>query len=152
MSVYAKEVVAVWQDGTAFAVTAGSGQTLITDGAAKAGQSPMELILSGLAGCTGADVIDILRKKRQDITNLEVRVHGERSAEQPRVYTQVEIVFVITGRKIDPEAVRRAVELSENKYCSVSAMLRHTAQMVCRYEIREADPISAEGGDGALVR
>ncbi len=143
MSVYAKEAVAVWQAGTAFEVTAGSGQTLITDGAAQTGQSPMELIMAGLAGCTGADVIDILRKKRQDVTNLEIRVHGERSAEHPRVYTQVEIVFIVTGRKVDPEAVRRAVDLSENKYCSVSAMLRHTAQMTCRYEIREADPISA---------
>ncbi len=143
MSVYAKETVAVWQAGTAFAVTAGSGHTLITDGAAQAGQSPMELILAGLAGCTGADVIDILRKKRQDVTNLEIQVHADRCVEHPRVYTEVEIVFIVTGRQIDPEAVRRAVELSENKYCSVSAMLRHTAQLVCRYEIREADPISA---------
>jgi putative redox protein len=143
MSVYAKDTVAVWQDGTAFAVTAGSGHTFLTDGAAKVGQSPMELILAGLAGCTGADVIDILRKKRQDVTNLEIRVHGDRCEEHPRVYIEVEIVFIVTGRGIDPEAVRRAVELSENKYCSVSAMLRHTAQVVCRYEIREADPISA---------
>ncbi|HUS17381.1 MAG TPA: OsmC family protein [Chloroflexia bacterium] len=142
-SVYAKETVATWQGGTAFSVTAGSGQTLITDGAAQAGQSPMELILAGLAGCTGADVIDILRKKRQAVTGLEVRVQGDRSEEHPRVYTQVEIVFVVTGHKVDPEAVRRAVELSENKYCSVSAMLRTTAQLVCRYEIREADAITA---------
>ena len=141
-SVYAKEVVANWQEGTAFSVTAGSGQTLLTDGAAKLGQSPMELILAGLAGCTGADVIDILRKKRQNVTGLEVRVFGERSEEHPRVYTQVEIVFIVTGHKVDPEAVRRAVELSENKYCSVSAMLRTTAQLVCRYEIREADAIT----------
>jgi putative redox protein len=143
MSVYAKDVAAVWQGDTAFEVTGGSGATLITDGAAKVGHSPMELILSALAGCTGADVIDILRKKRQEVTNFEIRVHGERSGEHPRVYTEIEIVFIVTGRKVDPEAVRRAVELSENKYCSVSAMLRTTAQMVCRYEIREADPITA---------
>ena len=143
MSVYAKDAVAVWQAGTAFEVTAGSGQTLITDGAALIGASPMELIMAGLAGCTGADVIDILRKKRQDVTKFEIRVHGDRCEEHPRVYTEVEIVFIVTGHKIDPEAVRRAVELSENKYCSVSAMLRQTAQLTCRYEIREADPISA---------
>ena len=142
-SVYAKETVASWQGGTAFSVTAGSGQTMLTDGAAQAGQSPMELILAGLAGCTGADVIDILRKKRQDVTAFEVRVFGDRTEEHPRVYTQIEILFIVTGRKIDPEAVRRAVELSENKYCSVSAMLRATAQLACRYEIREADPITA---------
>jgi len=143
MAAYANETVAVWQAGTAFAVTANSGHTLLTDGASEVGQGPMEMILSGLAGCTGADVIDILRKKRQDVTGLEIRVHGDRREEHPRVYTQIEIVFIVTGRKIEPEAVRRAVELSELKYCSVSAMLRATAQLVCRYEIREADSITA---------
>ncbi len=140
---YANETVAVWQAGTAFEVTAKSGHAVVTDGDSKVGQGPMELILTGLAGCTGADVIDILRKKRQDVTALEVRVHGERQGEHPRVYTQIEIVFVVTGRKVDPEAVRRAVDLSENKYCSVSAMLRATAQLTCRYEIIEADPLTA---------
>ena len=146
MTIYAKHAVAVWQAGTAFSVTAGSGHTLVTDGAAEIAQSPMELIMAGLAGCTGADVIDILRKKRQEVTAFEVRVHGDRCEAHPRVYTEVEIVFVVTGHNIDPEAVRRAIELSEAKYCSVSAMLRHTAQLICRYEIHEADAITAAGG------
>jgi putative redox protein len=103
----------------------------------------MELILCGLAGCIGADVIDILRKKRQDVTALEIRVRGERSESHPRVYTHLELVFLVTGRKVDPEAVRRSIDLSEQKYCSVSAMLRATAQMICRYEIREAEPLQA---------
>jgi putative redox protein len=143
MSKFAKDAVAVWQAGTAFTVTGGSGQTLITDGEGQVGYSPMELVLSALAGCTGADVIDILRKKRQDVTKFELRIHGERCVEHPRVYTEIQIVFVVTGRAIDPEAVRRAIELSEKKYCSVSAMLRGTARVVSRYEIHEADPITA---------
>lgn len=143
MAVYANQTVAVWQEGTVFAVTAGSGKTLITDGESQAGQGPMEMVLSGLAGCSGADVIDILRKKRQEVTALEVKVRGERREEHPRVYTKIDLVFIVTGRKIEAEAVRRAVELSELKYCSVSAMLRATAELVCRYEIREADSIAA---------
>jgi putative redox protein len=146
MSSYAKDAVAVWQAGTAFSVTAGSGHTFLTDGAAELAASPMELIVAGLAGCTGADVIDILRKKRQDVTAFEVRVHGDRCVEHPRVYTEVQVVFIVTGRNIDPEAVRRAVELSELKYCPVSAMLRPTAQLVCRYEIIELNATPAEGG------
>jgi putative redox protein len=143
MAGLAKDALAVWRGGTAFDVTTGSGQQLVADGAALAGASPMELILVGLAGCTAADVIDILRKKRQPVTGLEVRVHGERQEEHPRVYRQIEIVFVVTGHGVDPEAVRRAIELSEGKYCSVSAMLRGTAQIVCRYELREIEPLTA---------
>lgn len=143
MPSFTKDVVAVWQNGTVFRTTGGSGHAVVTDGTSAAAQSPMELILSGLAGCIGADVIDILRKKRQDITEMEIRVHGARSEDHPRVYTQLELVFVITGRQVEPEAVRRAIDLAEQKYCSVSAMLRATAQMVCRYEIHEDQPLAA---------
>src|SRR5258706_5791681 len=129
MSAYAKDAVAVWKSGTAFEVTAGSGHVILTDGDAKAGQSPMELVLAALIGCSGADVIEILRKKRQDVTNMEIRCHGERSEAHPRVYTDIQITYVLTGRGIDSEAVRRAIELSETKYCSVSRMLHTTAQV-----------------------
>ncbi|MCC7359416.1 MAG: OsmC family protein [Anaerolineales bacterium] len=149
MTSYAKNAVAVWQAGTAFTVRAGSGHTLLTDGSAQIAASPMELILAGLAGCAGADVIDILRKKRQNVTAFEVRVHGDRCVEHPRVYTEIEIVFVVTGHQVDADAVRRAIELSEAKYCSVSAMLRHTAQVNCRYEIHAADATAAQGGGAA---
>jgi putative redox protein len=134
-----KEATAVWRDGTAFDVTTGSGASLITDGAAMVGKSPMELMLVALAGCTGADVIDILRKKRQAVTGLEVRVHGERSETHPRIYTQVDVLFIVTGHNIQPEAVRRAIELSREKYCSVTAMFRAAATVNCRHEIREVD-------------
>ncbi|MEP7358225.1 MAG: OsmC family protein [Anaerolineales bacterium] len=143
MSAYAKDAVAVWKTGTAFEVTAGSGHAILTDGDAKAGISPMELVLAALIGCSGADVIDILRKKRQDVTGLEIRTHGERSETHPRVYTDIHVNYVITGRGVDSEAVRRAIELSENKYCSVSAMLHGTAKFTIGFEIHEAEPLAA---------
>ena len=138
-----KHSVAVWREGSVFEVTADSGQRLITDGAAQAGQSPMEMLLTALAGCTGADVIDILRKKRQDVTGMEVRVTGERREEPPRIYTDVEVLFIVTGRNIQPEAVSRAIELSREKYCSVTAMFRGTATVTCRQEIRAVETEAA---------
>jgi putative redox protein len=139
MAGYSKDVAAVWQSGTVFTVTAGSGHRLVTDGDAEASASPMELMLAALAGCTGADVIDILRKKRQAVTGLEVRVHGDRAETHPRVYTHVDVLFIVTGRNIQPEAVRRSIELSREKYCSVTAMFRSTATVTCRYEICEIE-------------
>lgn len=145
MSAYANDAVAVWQSGTAFEITAGSGHSTIADGAAKLAMSPMELLLGALIGCTGADVIDILRKKRQAVSGLEVRVHGVRSEKHPRVYTDIDLKFIVTGRRIDPEAVRSAIELSEVKYCSVSASLRSTAKFKIGFEIRENEPQAATG-------
>ncbi len=143
MSGYAKDAVAVWKSGTVFEITGGSGQVIVTDGDAKDGHSPVELVLAALIGCSGADVIDILRKKRQDVTSLEIRSHGDRSETHPRVYTAIEITFVVTGRGIDTEAVRRAIELSEAKYCSVSAMLHSTAKFTIGFEVHEAEPLAA---------
>jgi putative redox protein len=143
VSAYAKDSVAVWKSGTAFEVTAGSGHPFIADGDAKTGQSPMELVLAALVSCSGADVIDILRKKRQVVTQFEVRCHGDRSEAHPRVYTELHLMFVVTGRGVDSEAVRRAIELSEAKYCSVSAMLRATAKLTIGFEIHEAEPLAA---------
>ena len=146
MSAYAKDAVAVWKSGTAFDIRAGSGAVVITDGDAKLGQSPMELVLTALIGCSGADVIDILRKKRQDVHRMEIKVHGERCEKHPRVYTDIQIMYVVTGRGLDPEALRRAIELSEVKYCSVSAMLRATAKFTIGFEVHEAEPLAAAPG------
>jgi putative redox protein len=146
MSAYAKDEVAVWKSGTAFEITADSGRSTLTDGDAQLAMSPMELLLAALIGCTGADVIEILRKKRQGVTGLEIRVHGERSEKHPRVYTGIDLNFIVTGQNVDPEAVRRAIELSEMKYCSVSAMLRSTAKFKIGFEIRENEPQAAASG------
>lgn len=99
--------------------------------------TPMELLLIALGGCTGADVVGILEKKRQKVTGYEIEVRGERRAEHPRIYTSIEVVHKLRGRNLDPKAVARAVELSETKYCSVSAMLAASATITARFEIAE---------------
>lgn len=143
MSDYSKDAVAVWKSGTAFEIATTSGATLISDGDAKVGMSPVEMVLAALVGCTGADVIEILRKKRQEVTRLEVRVHGERGAAHPRIYTGYQLNYIVTGHGVDPAAVRRAIELSELKYCSVSAMLRATAPIEIKFEVHEVAAASA---------
>ncbi len=143
MTVYAKEAVAVWKGGTAFDITGGSGATVVSDGDAQVGWSPMEMVLAALVGCTGADVIDVLRKKRQDVSRFEVRVFGDRTEQHPRVYTEIKLNFIVTGHGVDPEAVRRAIELSEKKYCSVSAMLCKTARLETQFEVHEAEVLGA---------
>jgi putative redox protein len=139
MSRYTKHVLAVWQGGLQFEARANSNIPVRMDGDAKAGISPMEMVLMGLAGCAGGDIIDILRKKRQAVSGFEVKVIGQRATEHPRKYTDIEIVYVITGQHIDPAAVERAIELTEDKYCSVSATLQGVATIKSRYEIREAE-------------
>lgn len=103
------------------------------------GLRPMELLLIGLAGCTGMDVISILQKMRQEITGFEVRVQAERADEHPKVFTHIMLEYVVEGRAVDPEAVQRAVELSEVKYCSAEAMLNKTAKIESKITILEAE-------------
>lgn len=101
----------------------------------KPGLSPMELLLAGLAGCTGVDVVDILTKKRQRPEAMEVRVRGKRVDTYPRVYKEIEVLYLIWGIGIDPKAVEQAIELSEEKYCSASAMMRGVAEIRSSYKI-----------------
>ena len=138
MSRDSKHTLAVWQGGLQFEARANSNIPVRIDGDAQTGVSPMEMILMGLAGCAGGDVIEILRKKRQAVSGFEVQVIGRRAEEHPRKYTEIEIVYTVTGQNVDPAAVERAIELSETKYCSVSATLRGVATITSRYEIREA--------------
>ncbi len=99
------------------------------------GFRPLELLLVGLAGCTAMDVISILKKKKQDVTGFEVAVEGVQAAEHPKYFTEITVVYRVTGRNIDPAAVERAVELSETKYCPASDMLRAKAAITHRIEI-----------------
>ena len=138
-----KDVLAVWREGTAFEIRSGSGHTALTDGDSKLGMSPMEMLLGALVGCSAADVISILQKKRQAVTSLEAQVHGQRCDEHPRVYTDITVKFVVTGHQVDPAAVRRAIELTETKYCSASAMLAERARLNYAFEIREAASVPA---------
>jgi putative redox protein len=138
-----KRAAAVWNSGTAFTATSGSGHSIVLDGESQVGMSPMEALLVSLITCSGADVVSILEKKRQAVTRFEIEVSGLRAEEHPRVYTDIRVNFIVTGRGVDPEAVRRAIELSETKYCSVSAMLEKTAAMTFAFEVREASAIAA---------
>lgn len=99
--------------------------------------SPMELLLISLGGCTGADVFSILQKKRQQVTSYAIEVRGQRREEHPRIYTNIEIIHFVKGFHVDEKAVAHAIELSETKYCSVSAMLSATAKITTRYEIEQ---------------
>jgi putative redox protein len=123
-----------------FVGEADSGHAIVMDGdegvgGADSGVRPNELVLIGLAGCTGMDVISILRKKRQRVTGLEVLVRAERAPQHPRRFTDVAVEFVVRGRDVDPEAVRRAIELSESTYCSVGASLREPATITSSFRV-----------------
>ncbi len=121
-----------------FVVTTGSNHHLIIDDPNGAtGPKPVELVAAGLAGCTAFDVINILRKKRQQITAYEVRIEAEQAPSPPQVFTQVRIHHVITGVNLDPAAVEDAIRLSEEKYCSVGAMVKKTAGIHTDYEIHQ---------------
>ena len=131
-----------WQHDERFEATTPSGHRLALDSDRKSnsGPGPMELLLVALGSCTATDIVIILGKKRQKLESLEVSVSGERASEPPQVWTRLEVVFRVRGRgpeggPIDQKAVADAVRLSEEKYCSVAAMLRKTAVLTMRYEI-----------------
>jgi putative redox protein len=85
---------------------------------------PLELLLIALGGCTGMDVVPLFKKMRQDVTAVELNISAERSEEHPKVYSKIDIEYVVTGRNLEEDKVRRAIDLSQEKYCSVSAMLK----------------------------
>jgi putative redox protein len=97
----------------------------------------MELLLVALGSCTAVDVVSILRKKRQEVTDYRVEVSGERRDEHPRSFKRMEVHHIVTGRSVSEQSVSQAIELSEQKYCSVAATLRPTAAIVSSYEIIE---------------
>jgi putative redox protein len=129
-------------NGMQFEGRALSGHTLTMDadealGGQNEGFRPMELLLVGFGGCTGMDVISILRKKRQNIAGLEMNVTGERAETHPHVYTDVHIEYVVKGKGVEPQAVERAISLSLEKYCSVGATLAKTGRITSSYRIVE---------------
>jgi putative redox protein len=129
-------------NGMQFGGRASSGHTLIMDadealGGQNKGFRPMELLLVGFGGCTGMDVISILRKKRQNIAGLEMNVKGERAETHPHVYTDVHIEYVVKGKGVELQAVERAISLSLEKYCSVGATLAKTGRITSSYRIAE---------------
>jgi putative redox protein len=117
-----------WRADQRFEGISSSGHSIVVDGDKKDGNSPMELVLIGLCGCTAYDVVSILRKKREPFTSLEVRAEAERATTPPTVYTQIHLTYTVGG-KLSHKAVQDAVRLSQEKYCSVSAMLSKTAKI-----------------------
>jgi len=126
-----------------FDAEAGSGHHLTLDAAEHGGGHnegfrPMELLLVGLAGCTGMDVISILRKKREPVTGYAVHVVGVRAEEHPMVFVEIDVVHIVTGHHIQSEAVARAIQLSEERYCGAGAMLGKVAHVTHTFRILEA--------------
>jgi putative redox protein len=125
-----------------FSGTASSGHTLIMDadnesGGHNAGFRPMELLLVSFGGCTGMDVISILRKKKQNVSGLEINVKGEKSDTDPKIYKEIHLEYVVKGRDVEKRAVERAIDLSLEKYCSVGATLAKAGTIAFRYRIVE---------------
>ena len=117
----------------------GHAQTIETDSTRNRAATPMELLLIALGSCTGVDVISILKKKRQRVTDYRIEVSGERRADFPRSYTRLHVKHIVRGRGVSEQAVARAVELSDTKYCSVADSLRGSVEIVSVYEIIEDD-------------
>lgn len=131
-----------WHEGMSFIAETGSGHLVAMDGAPEAGghnwaPRPMEMLLAGTGGCTAFDVVMILKKARQDIVDCAVKLTAERAAEDPKVFTLINMHFVVKGRGLKPDAVERAIKLSAEKYCSASIMLGKTARMDHTWEIVE---------------
>ncbi|MGA3201687.1 MAG: OsmC family protein [Bryobacteraceae bacterium] len=117
----------------------GHALTLDLKGERSSAANPLELVLVALGGCTAADVIDILRKKREHVTEYRVEVKGERREEHPRSFRRIEVRHIIHGRGLTEKSVSHAIQLSDEKYCGVSATLRPTAEIVTSYEIHQVD-------------
>jgi putative redox protein len=115
----------------------GHAVTIDTDHTRSVAPNPMELLMLALGSCTGVDVVSILRKKRENLTGYRVEVRGQRRDEHPRSYNRFDVHHIVTGRSISERSVAQAVELSEQKYCSVAASLRPTAEIVSTFEIIE---------------
>ena len=135
---------AIWKGGMAFTGVNDEGYLVPMDASAKVGGQdvgfrPLQLLAVGLAGCTGMDVISILQKKRQEVTGFEVSAEVERSTEHPKVFTKIILTYTVKGNNLDPQAVERAVELSETKYCGAQAMLKKTAEITHKIVLEEAD-------------
>jgi putative redox protein len=131
-----------WVEGMSFLAEAGSGHAVVLDGAPEYGGRnigirPMEMLLMGLAGCTAFDVVNILRRGREPVTDCVVEVEADRASEDPKVFTAIRILYRVTGRGLSRQKVERAVSLSKEKYCSASIMLGATAEITATIEVAD---------------
>ena len=133
-----------WVEDLQFVGESGTGHTIVMDGPEElgghgTGMRPMELLLLGMGGCTSFDMVQMLKKGRQDIRDCVVEIDSERSDEIPKVFTKIHVRYTITGKDVKEAQVKRAVELSTEKYCSASLMLAKTAEITHEYEIINVD-------------
>lgn len=134
-----------WLGGRCFAASNEHGHSIITDGSGadtdgqKRGASPMELLLMGAAGCAGIDVVEILRKQRQQLTDCRTTVSAKRAQTAPKVFTEIHLHFDLHGKNLNPQAVAKAVALSAEKYCSASIMLGKTAKITHSFTVGETE-------------
>ncbi len=138
------KTITKWVDGLQMVSNSEAGHGLplasrLSDSEPLNGIRPVELLLHALAGCSGMDVISILQKMRQPIRKFSIETDGERSETHPKVFTKIAVVYKFTGKGIDPAACEKAIKLSEEKYCSVSAMLRKSCEITTRFEIIEEE-------------
>ena len=132
-----------WLNGRAFVGETGSGHSVVMDGAPEAGGRnigirPMEMLLLGLGGCAAFDVVMILEKSREKVTGCEVTLEAERASEEPKVFTHVKMIYTLKGHDLKPAAVERAIKLSEEKYCSATAMFNKTAKIEHEWKVESA--------------
>ena len=132
-----------WLDNMSFVGESGSGHSVVMDGAADSGgrnlaARPMEMVLMGMGGCTAFDVVMILQKSRQPIADCIVEISAERADEIPKVFTRIHVHYIVKGKGLDASKVEKAINLTAEKYCSVSVMLEKTAEITHDFEIIEA--------------
>ncbi len=140
-----KEITARWTGGMGFDARNPSGASVRMDSLPEGGSpSPMEVVLMALAGCTGMDVVSILEKKRQPAESIEISVHGTRAEDHPRIYTAIDIEYVLSGPLLTAEAAARAIELSIQKYCSVGGMLAKAATINTSFRILPGEQLKHE--------
>jgi putative redox protein len=132
-----------WSEGVSFVAESGSGHAVVVDGAPEAGgrnigMRPMEMVLAGAAACTAFDVVWILRKARQPVTDCVVEAEAERAPVEPKVFKRIHLRYRIAGRQLDPHQVERAVKLSKEKYCSATIMLGSTVEITTELVLEDA--------------
>jgi putative redox protein len=137
------EITATWKGEMAFVANNTFGGTVQMGSLnGNPGLSPMQLLLAAIAGCTGEDILSILKKKRVEMSEMQIRVRGKRADDYPKIWTQIHIVYLIWSRNIKPKDIEQAIQLSTNKYCSVGIMLEKSAKITYEYQILKPGEIT----------
>lgn len=138
-----REISTSWQGGTVFLGTNKDGAQLqIGKLEGQSGIGPMEVVLTALAACTGDDVLSILSKKRQHVTELKINVRGKRAENPPKIYTEIHVEYILRGTDLQEKDIEQAIHLSEEKYCSVGAMLGKSAKIYTSFKVLTLNEIS----------